>query len=85
MTGKKSTAPCGHPGTCVTPRYVTCDVGCDATPSSDGAPEFIDLEITEPLCGKCGSADVAIYPGFCFSGKTLWHCNGCGKSFEVDS
>lgn len=84
--GKIGSAPCGHRGEAVVGQYYRCLEGCDragAGPESDGVPdEESDDHVTEPLCLHCGSDDVQIWPGFMVSGKDLFTCRDCGRSFQ---
>ncbi len=83
MTARRGTAQCGHPGTYVTNTYITCDQRCEMgdPEESDGIVDLdLDDVITQPLCSHCGSDDLDIYPGFCLSGKNLWHCRTCQRS-----
>lgn len=77
MNARKAKAPCGHPGTHVTNTFISCDLRCGF---SDGVPEPVDEETTQPLCIHCGSADLAPYPGMKYEGKQLYHCNNCELS-----
>jgi hypothetical protein len=79
----KGRAPCGHPGTAVTPNFYTCDLRCEF--ESDGVPVETDREVTVPLCRHCGSDEVSKWgPEFNVNGNPLWQCRarGCGKSFH---
>lgn len=78
---KKGTAPCGHPGTYVTPGFVSCDFRCRMV--NDAVPEHIDPEKTKQLCPNCLSADVEVFDEFKLDGSDLYFCNRCQRAFEV--
>lgn len=76
MTGKIGTAPCGHPGRHVIGQYVSCD-RCDRL----SVPEHVDDRHTEPMCDKCGSHRVRVWPDMMVDGRNLWFCDDCCRSF----
>ena len=82
-SARVGTAPCGHPGTFVTPTFVTCDLRCGFPSDDDGAPEPIQDqdERTRPLCKACGSGDTEPFATDAF--LDCFHCRPCGKVFWV--
>ncbi len=52
MSGKKATAPCGHPGEFIIGRFIRCDLNC----GGEDFDEDITLEIL--VCPKCKSLDI---------------------------
>ena len=85
--GRKTAAPCGHPGEVIVGQYVKCLEGCDDDLEFDISDGTVDFELldddmaTKPLCAHCGGSDVEIWPGLYANGSTLMYCNGCGKAF----
>lgn len=76
--GKLGLCPCGHIGRAVIGQFYLRDI-CDAP----AVPEPIEEDpTTVPLCLHCGSEDVKVYPGFTVTGKNLWHCFACMRSFS---
>lgn len=86
---KKGQAPCGHPGTYVTPSFITCDLRCefDETDESDGVPTHVEFERTRPICPylDCDGGEIVSWPEEWnhADGRTYWLCRGCGKSFHA--
>lgn len=77
--GRKGKAPCGHDGEAIIGHYYECLEGCGSA-----IPTYIDPEKTKQLCIHCMSSDIAIFPDFALSGKTIYYCHTCFRVFEVD-
>jgi hypothetical protein len=65
VIGKSEIAPCGHLGEHVLGGYVAC-TRCDKA----AVPEYIELEITEPVL--CRHVDLYVWAGMVF-------CYDCGR------
>lgn len=88
---KRGTAPCGHPETFVLPNFVTCDLRCefpyDDEEDSDGVPDHVDPEHTQPICPYlgCPGGRIKRWPSEYQNtdGEDYWLCDGCGRSFHA--
>jgi len=98
VTAKKGIAPCGHPGTYVTAKFITCDQRCEFKKPKEVRPledidldEDVDIAFDElfkddtgvTICTHCLSADVQCLAAFTFAGKVLYHCNNCARDFTI--
>lgn len=90
--GRIGTAPCGHRGEAVVGQYYRCLEGCEDNVAgvgaeSDGVPEEIEPERTQPICPHCGGDEAMLWPPDWRDAfdRDFWLCEDatCGKSFHA--